>query len=244
MTIEQYLKRYIQKIKLFLTERLHLKSEYLHYIIPFIIGLLICVFTLKGFVELTEELRDNNLTQFDDMVSEFFHNLRSDSVNSYVIFMTDFGDKWGYAAIILFMTLYFAFTRRGFKLPIQVVVVSAITMSVNLILKSIINRPRPTESQMIEVFTLSYPSGHAMVAMSFYGFLIYLSWAYLHKRWLKTGLTIIFIFLILNIGLSRIYLGVHYPSDILAGYIAGLFWATFCVLLFNLISVYLKKKRA
>ncbi len=62
MTVEQHLRRYIQKIKLFLTGSLHVKSEYLPYIIPFFIGLLICVFTLKGFVELTEELRDNNLT--------------------------------------------------------------------------------------------------------------------------------------------------------------------------------------
>ena len=109
----------------------------------------------------------------------------------------------------------------------QVASVLVLSSIVNLMLKRWINRQRPLGEHMVDVYTLSFPSGHAMSAMAFYSFLVYLIWRYVHRLWLKLGLTLLCALLIIGIGVSRIYLGVHYPSDIVAGYLGGLFWAAF-----------------
>ena len=90
--------------------------------------------------------------------------------------------------------------------------------ALNQILKRIVQRPRPTEFRLIDESGYSFPSGHSMAAMSFYGFLIYITFnSNLNSKY-KWGITIILSLLILLIGISRIYLGVHYASDVIAGF--------------------------
>ncbi|HER41011.1 MAG TPA: phosphatase PAP2 family protein, partial [Salinimicrobium catena] len=113
----------------------------------------------------------------------------------------------------------------------------------NIALKRAFDRARPTIEHLVVVKTLSYPSGHAMSAMAFYGFLTYLVFQIKMKHWLRAILASIFIFLILAIGISRIYLGVHFPSDVAGGFIAGLIWVAFCVVLFNIIALLRLRKR-
>jgi undecaprenyl-diphosphatase len=107
----------------------------------------------------------------------------------------------------------------------------------NIVLKKVINRARPSLEHLVSVNTLSYPSGHAMSAMAFYGFLIYLCIRYRMARWLRYLLVSVLVLLILSIGISRIYLGVHYPTDVAAGFIGGLIWVAFCTVLFSLIDL-------
>jgi undecaprenyl-diphosphatase len=112
----------------------------------------------------------------------------------------------------------------------------------NIALKEVFNRARPTLEHMVQVYTLSYPSGHAMSAMAFYGFLIFLVIRYNLNPILKAFLVGILSVIILSIGISRIYLGVHFPSDVLAGFIAGLMWVTFCAIVFDVIDLLRKRK--
>lgn len=72
--------------------------------------------------------------------------------------------------------------------------------------------------------------------------LVYLIWRYAGRLWLKVVLTLLCVFAILGIGISRIYLGVHYHSDIVAGYLGGLFWAAFCIVVFNVLSMMRKRQ--
>jgi undecaprenyl-diphosphatase len=97
---------------------------------------------------------------------------------------------------------------------------------------------------LVSVATLSYPSGHAMSAISFYGFLIYLLYGFNMNKWIKWGIISLISLLILTIGISRIYLGVHFPSDIAGGFIAGLIWVSFCILIFNIIDLLRRKEAA
>ena len=90
---------------------------------------------------------------------------------------------------------------------------------INNLAKLIFLRPRPTNLQLIKENGYSYPSGHAMIAAAFYGFIIYLVCSRINNKYFKLFITIILIILILSIGFSRIYLGVHYFSDIIGGYL-------------------------
>lgn len=101
-----------------------------------------------------------------------------------------------------------------------------------LIVKNIVRRPRPNINQLIEISGYSFPSGHSMSSLIFYGFLIYLSLKYM-KRWSKYCIAFALALLVLFIGISRIYLGVHYASDVLGGIILGAFWLTASIKLYK-----------
>ena len=93
-----------------------------------------------------------------------------------------------------------------------------IITSINQILKLIFQRPRPVGYRLLEIGEYSFPSGHAMTSMALYGLLIYLAYKLVKNKNLKVLFITISIFMIIIIGVSRIYLGVHYCSDVLVGW--------------------------
>lgn len=96
-----------------------------------------------------------------------------------------------------------------------------ITTCLNQFIKLIIKRPRPTGYRLINIGGYSFPSGHAMISVAFYGLYIYIINKTIKNKTLRIILDIVLLLIILLIGISRIYLGVHYLSDILAGYITS-----------------------
>ena len=92
----------------------------------------------------------------------------------------------------------------------------------NFGIKNIVRRTRPKGFRIIEESGYSFPSGHSMVSMAFYGLLIYLIYKKVDNKYLKNCLIFLLSIIILLIGLSRIYLGVHYTSDVLAGFLLGI----------------------
>ena len=91
------------------------------------------------------------------------------------------------------------------------------------LLKIIIDRPRPIDMVVLED-SASFPSGHATVAVAFYGFLTYLLWCNFKNTKYRELIIMAGVILIFLIGFSRLYLGVHYLTDVLAGYLVGLLW--------------------
>lgn len=91
----------------------------------------------------------------------------------------------------------------------------------NRILKFIIRRPRPPRIQIVHENGYSFPSSHAMVSFAFYGFIIYLLCTNVKNKVLKYSITIVLSIIVILIGISRIYLGVHYVTDIIGGFIFG-----------------------
>ena len=108
-----------------------------------------------------------------------------------------------------------------------------ISTVLNFGLKNIVRRARPDEFRIIEEGGYSFPSGHSMVSMAFYGLLIYLIYKKVNNKYLKNCLIILLSMIILLIGLSRIYLGVHYTSDVLAGFLLGLSYLIIFVSIIN-----------
>lgn len=102
----------------------------------------------------------------------------------------------------------------------------------NSILKSLFDRPRPDLFEWRTPYAghSSFPSGHSMTAMTVYATLAYLIVRLEPSRRVRRLTLGVFALVVLLVGVSRLYLGVHYPSDVLAGYLAGFFWATVCAL--------------
>ena len=113
----------------------------------------------------------------------------------------------------------------------------------NTLLKWIFHRARPTIHPIIQETGYSFPSGHSMVSFVMYGMLTYFLVLFFVKRSAKIITIIFFSVLVLFIGLSRIYLGVHYPSDVIAGFSAGGTWLVIC-LIFLIIILEFRSKRS
>ena len=136
----------------------------------------------------------------------FLYNIIINLKNDYV---TNF-----FKTIITFSFLLYK--NKKFFLFLFIDMISIVLL--NYILKLTFLRERPFDLMIINEKGYSYPSGHSMVAVSFYGFIIYLIWKMKIKKTYKYILTFIIASLIILIGISRIYLGVHFPSDIIGGY--------------------------
>lgn len=170
---------------------------------------------LVGFFSLAEDVFNKEIMHADiigyKVVSDF---LISDFATPIAKFITEFG---GAIFLIIITIILFVFIKKK-KIGLAILVNLCIVTILNLILKQILQRPRPVENRIIDETGYSFPSGHSMVSMAFYGFVIYIIYKYIKNKYLKIGLITFLSVLIILIGISRIYLGVHYTSDVLAGF--------------------------
>ncbi|WP_458627615.1 phosphatase PAP2 family protein [Winogradskyella sp. PC D3.3] len=242
--MQNEIKIVINKIRQLLSGLFKKDNEQLPYIIISMIAIFVVIGSINVFIELTENLKTTSLAQFDTNTTAYILNYRTPTLTQYFIFITNVGDVYGYTIVFILCNLAFLFILKKWQYVVQLSVVMLLALSSNIILKKIINRSRPELEHLVSVETLSYPSGHAMTAMAFYGFLIYLFYRFKINSFLKFTIITLLIFLILSIGISRIYLGVHFPSDIVGGYIAGFIWVILCALMFTFIKIYRKDANA
>lgn len=241
--MKQALFALIRKLRELLVRKFHQYNANLPYIITVAIALILVVGGINLFIELTDTLKTETLALYDQQITDYVISYRTPNLTNYFIFVTHVGDIYGYLFVLIATVLLSLLVFKHWKYVVQITTVLMLSAVSNLILKRFIDRARPGIEHLVSVETLSYPSGHAMSAMAFYGFLIYLIYRFKMNIFLKVGIIIILIFLILSIGISRIYLGVHFPSDIAGGFIAGFIWVIFCILLFELIEVFRRDPR-
>lgn len=236
--MRKVLKHIIVKLRAFLSPYFTKYRSLLPYIVTIIIALIVVIGCANLFVELTAQIKTEALAEYDQLVTDCIVSYRNPILTNYFRFVTEVGDVYGYLIILLVIILLRVFVLKNWKYISQIIITLALASISNVILKRFISRARPDIEHLVVVKTLSYPSGHAMSAMAFYGFLAYLIYTSNMNKGLKFLLIALSYLLIFSIGLSRIYLGVHFPSDILGGFIAGMMWAFFCILIFNLIAVF------
>ncbi len=188
------------------------------------------------FIFLTDKMSDNEMVLFDDFITENILFYRSPHLNIIMKYITFIGDLFGYITLCIILGLFFYF-KKNWSISLQITLVLVLASGLNVFLKSAISRPRPLVNRIIYADFYSFPSGHAMSAIVFYGFVSYLSLILLKKYWQKSLIVTFSVFMIFAIGISRIYLGVHYPSDILAGYLAGTAWLMFCLTILNILTL-------
>ena len=234
-----------QQIKYIITQAKVLFSKFfdrydgkLPYLITVGVAVLVVIGGINLFVELTENLHTEVLATYDSAITDYVVSFRAPYLTQYFVAVTHIGDVYGYLAALIICISLFLLVFKNWKFVLQLGVVMVLALSSNVILKKVINRSRPEIEHLVTVETLSYPSGHAMTAMAFYGFLIYLFYRFDINKLLKYSVILLLTILIISIGISRIYLGVHFPSDVVGGFIAGFIWVVFCALIFNLFRVF------
>ena len=174
---------------------------------------------LIGFLALAEDVFHQEIMNGDivgyDIVSKLFKFNVSTPIAK---FMTNFGG----AIFVISLTTILFFVIKDKKIGISIITNLGIVTILNQIIKFIMQRPRPTEFRIIEETGYSFPSGHSMISMAFYGYLIYLIYKYAKNKYIKWTSIILLSILICSIGISRIYLGVHYTSDVLGGFLISI----------------------
>ena len=174
---------------------------------------------LVGFLALAEDVFNKEIMYGDiigyKLISTF---LISDFVTPIAKFITNFGG----AIFLIVLTITLILLIKNKKIGFSIFLNLASVTILNQLLKRILQRPRPTEFRIVEESGYSFPSGHSMVSMAFYGYLIYLIYKYVENKYIKWISIIMLSILICSIGVSRIYLGVHYTSDVLGGFLISI----------------------
>ena len=177
--------------------------------------MLILAISLSVFIFLLINVLSDNISDFDTSIYNVIMSLKSDFMTFIMKAITRFGDA---ETLILIAIICLIFIKSK-KISGSIAINLASVGLMNYILKKIIQRPRPPlEFRMVEESSFSFPSGHAMASMAFYGLIIYFINKNMKNNKLKKVICIILSILIFLIGMSRIYLGVHYASDVIAGF--------------------------
>jgi len=189
-----------------------------------IVGLLLAAAALVFFAWLAEEVIHGRTQQFDDRIRLLLHAYANPALTAAMRGVSMVGEPW--FLIVLGVPAVVWFVWKGWR---RTVLLFAITVAgaevLDQLLKLMIHRPRPaTFFALAEPMGYSFPSGHALVSGAFFGGLAVFAAARTGSQARRCLYYIVAALLIVAIGFSRIYLGVHYPSDVLGGYAAAVVW--------------------
>lgn len=184
---------------------------------------IVFVYTLLVLIKITKTIHSPDIIiRTDVQMANLLFFLRNSELTNFFLFVTALGN-W---QIIIFFTLLVCIVlwRIKKRLYIMPFLLSVGGSEISMFLwKLIFHRPRPELAAFLEK-TFSFPSGHSTIAVSFYGFITYALWRNAKTKLYKVITLVTSITIILAIGFSRLYLGVHFLSDVIAGYLLGIFW--------------------
>jgi undecaprenyl-diphosphatase len=195
-----------------------------------------------AFARFASHVSSGRTQAFDEAVLRWVADHRSPTLEPVVLEITFLGTGTVVMTIVAVSALFLWLTTHRYS-AILLIIATFGGILLNNLLKMGFGRPRP---QLFDwgthVVSWSFPSGHAMSAAVVYGTVAYLA-ARLQKRHWHRVLTMLLAFvLIVLIGFTRLYLGVHYPSDVIAGVIIGLAWAAFCMATLEAIQLYARRR--
>lgn len=187
-------------------------------------GLTAAVVSIVFFGWLAEDVFERETIGFDQTVRNSVHDTASPALTEFMRAVSFCGSTVFLTALFVCVAaaFYYLRRRRAFVLFVLTMLGSTILLTV---LKAIFQRARPDAYFDYALpSSYSFPSGHSLSSVCFYGILAWLVTARMKNRAAKIAVWTLAVLLIFLIGLSRVYLGVHYPSDVLAGYAAGIVW--------------------
>lgn len=201
--------------------------------VGFISAVLLCslaaaVAGLALFAWLVEEMLEGSAARFDSAVRTWVHGFASPAMTTLMRVITEMGSVGLAVVLIIAIGIFLA---KGWKRAAGWLVLSVLGATIlSVTLKYGFHRPRPVPFFGAVPHSYSFPSGHSLFSFCVYGTLAGLINARVRSLWLRAVVWTIAALLVIAIGLSRIYLGVHYPSDVVAGYLAAMVWVSSLVI--------------
>lgn len=188
--------------------------------LPDFLLVIVMIIGLAGFSVLTYAVVTRGILFFDDPVRHVLYEARRPGLTTLMELIT-YAGQWPTIVVICLLLLIYPKTRSAYGIPATMAAI--LTQLLEKTIKNIVCRPRPDISlHLVEQGGYSFPSGHSITSMAVYLLLFILIMAYMKSGGKKTALLIITLFLSFGVGISRIYVGVHFPSDVLAGWFGGL----------------------
>ncbi len=167
---------------------------------------------------------DPDVIAFDVKTAEWITQIRDPFLNDLFLLITKLGDLKPLTFAFLISIAFFYFYKKYKSLATILLSVSGSAV-ITFVIKNIVQRARP-ELSLISERGFSFPSAHAFIAVCFWGVLFYLIYKLIKNKLLKIALIIVAITTVLAIGFSRIYIGVHWSSDVIASYLLSSVYAT------------------
>lgn len=179
--------------------------------------ILIIIF-LSTFFFILEDVLDKEIHKFDNLIYEWLSVIIKEPITTIAKVITTIGSAYVIIPICIISVICFWKKKESKYIVVNLIII----FFSNQLLKRIVERPRPEGFRLVEELGYSFPSGHSMISMAFYGFFIYLIYKKVENKYIKWISIIILSLLITLIGISRIYLGVHYASDVIAGFLLSI----------------------
>lgn len=196
------------------------------------------------FVVVVRRIFVEHKTGFDARAFAYLKEHVSTRNTEVLQFFTFFGSHVFLIPANLVLIAWFLFIKKRKWYSIKIPAIAISSLLLMMVLKHLFNRSRPDIPLLYEAKGLSFPSGHALMSVTFYGLMIYIIFKAVKNNTVKWSSITAFILLICMIGLSRVYLRVHYATDVIAGYCVGFLWLVFAVWVLNHIEKYSKRKLA
>lgn len=197
---------------------------------------IICILFTGFFAYIARSIHLQTISSFDEPIIDFVQSAEVPGLTSIMKLFTNIGSTTS-VTLLAILTLGVLLWKKYRAQAVLFTIVLVGTGILNQVLKLIFKRERPDFNRLIDIGGYSFPSGHTMMAFSLYTVLAYIVWRNLKTTGSRIAIAIVAIFMIVMIAVSRIYLGVHFPSDIVGGILASSVW------LFASIAMYQRFQR-
>ncbi len=206
-----------------------LNSYITHFPLRLLLLVILFVLSLSLFGVIIHEVLWEQEQAFDEAVFSFLKSHTNEQVISLMSAVTFFGSsRFLFSAYVILVVWYLIRKREVSALDIATIGLAGYGVLYGL--KMVFQRTRPLNPLVDPLHNFSFPSGHASSGFIFCGLLIYLIWKESIANWLKYGLSVVLLLFSFLIGISRVYLRLHYASDVLAGFCLGFAWLTLSIM--------------
>lgn len=214
-----------------------LSAEMVLILVIFVLALFALAYLVRNVIVL-------HRTGFDQKVFAYLQNHINPENSNIMLFFTFLGTHRFLIPANLVLIAYFVFIQKHKWYAIKIPAIALSSLALMFGLKHFFHRPRPDVPLIFKAEGLSFPSGHALFSITFYGLLVYIIYHSVENKFLKWTLITLLVLLMPVIGFSRVYLRVHYASDVIAGFCVGFIWLVLTIWFLNRVEAYTRKKVA